>query len=314
MPGGADGAKTGEAAGTRSMNQALPMGDEEPIVVGGVPPRLDAALRLVAVDAAARGGDIAIAVRHLERGDRWDLAPTLALPSASTIKVPILAALYEAAAEGRLHLQERVRLRPEDQVTGSGILQVLSPGVRLPLRDLAELMIVVSDNAATNMVLERVGVAPVNALMEGLGLHLTRVLRPLQVIPAGARGTNTIAAGEYADLFALIARGQVVSWDACRRMVATLKRQQIRDALPALLPDPGEGRPLGAAPAWELAHKTGGIRGHQHDGGLLYLPGQTIAVAVLTRGCGSGSEARRLIARVGLALWEAYGPGPGTGH
>jgi beta-lactamase class A len=278
----------------------------EPSMSDGVPASLDASLRGVVAEAEARGGEVAIAVRHLERGHRWEVKAEEPFAAASTIKVAVLAALYEAAAEGRVRLDAPIRLRAEDQVTGSGVLQVLSPGIRLPLRDLAELMIVVSDNAATNMILERVGIDRVNALLARLGFRHSRMLRPLQVIPAGVSGTNTVAAGEYADLFAALARGQVVSWEACRRMIATLKRQQLRDALPALLPD-AEGPVLGALPRWELAHKTGGIRGHQHDGGLLYLPGGTVAVAVLTRGCGTAAAARGLIARVGLALWETYG-------
>lgn len=267
-------------------------------------------LRLDALVAEANaGGEMAVVVRHLERGEAYACAGELPFIAASTIKLPILVALYDAAARGRVRMDEGIDLRAEDQVTGSGVLQVLSPGVCLPLRDLAELMIVVSDNAATNMILQRVGIGEVNACLRGLGLQQTSVVRPLQVIPAHAEGFNTVTAGELADLLGLIAQGQAVSWDACRRMIATLKRQQVNDALPALLPDPEDGPepPLGAFPLWEMAHKTGGITGHQHDVGLLYLPGQTIVICVLTRGCGSGAVARALIARVGLAVWEGYG-------
>lgn len=280
----------------------------EPLTAGPLPVALDVALRAVVLDAVACGGEIAVVVRHLQRGDCWELNAAVPFPSASTIKVPVLAALYAAAAEGHARLDQDVVLRAEDQVTGSGILQVLSPGVRLPLRDLAELMIVVSDNTATNMILEVVGIDRVNRLLDRLGLTTTRLVRALQVIPADHQGMNTITAGEYAALFAGLATGRVVSWEASRRMVATLKRQQINDALPALLPPAGGGDvALGAFPAWEWAHKTGGLTGVQHDGGLFYVPGHTVVVTVLTRGCGPGHVARQLIARVGRAVWEAYG-------
>lgn len=262
--------------------------------------------RLETIGASA-GGEVAIALRHLERGERYDRLAEQSFVAASTIKLPILVALYDAAARGALHLDDRVRLRPEDQVTGSGVLQLLSPGLDLPLRDLAELMIAVSDNAATNLILERVGIDAVNACMAGLGLRQTRVHRGLQIIPAGVSQFNTVTAAELADLLLLIAQGRAVSWEACRRMVASLKRQQINDALPALLPD-ADGA-VGALSRWELAHKTGGIPGYQHDVGLLYLPGQTIALNVLTHGCGTAREARARIAEVGLAVWEAYAPG-----
>jgi beta-lactamase class A len=275
---------------------------------GVVPVRLRAALDALVAEAAAAGGEMALVVRHLDRAERLEQGAEVPFKAASTIKLPILVALYDAASRGRLRLDAQVRLRSEDQVTGSGVLQVLSPGVRLSLRDLAELMIVVSDNTATNMLLDHLGVLEVNACIQALGLRGTRVVRPLQVIPAGAIGSNTVTAVDLADLLVLIARGQAVSWEASRRMVATLKRQQINDALPALLPDPEDGPEplLGAVPAWEMAHKTGGISGYQHDVGILYLPVQTIVVCVLTRGCGTAAAARQLIARVGRAVWEAY--------
>ena len=276
---------------------------------GPLPEAVRLRLDALVAEAAGAGGEMAVVVRHLQRRERYARGAEAPFSAASTIKLPILVALYDAAARGRLRLEEPVDLRVEDQVTGSGVLQVLSAGVRLPLRDLAELMIVVSDNAATNMILQRVGLAEVNTCLQGLGLRQTRVVRPLQVIPAAAAGSNTVTAGELADLLGLIAHGRAVSWDACRRMVATLKRQQVNDALPALLPDPEDGpdTPLGAFPLWEMAHKTGGITGHQHDVGILYLPGQTIVICVLTRGCGTAAAARGLIARVGRAVWEGYG-------
>lgn len=275
---------------------------------GPVPDGLRAALAALVAEGEAAGGTVAIVVRHLERGQLHLHAADVPFRAASTIKLPILAALHQAVAHGLLRLEDELTLRPEDQVSGSGVLQVLSPGARLPLRDLAELMIVVSDNTATNMLLARLGLEQVNACLQGLGLRGTHVGGPLQVIPVRSGGGNTVTALDLAELLTSIVRGRVVSWDACRRMVATLKRQQVNDALPALLPERG-GAVLGAIPAWELAHKTGGISGHQHDVGVLYLPGQSIVVCVLTRDCGDAGAARRLIARVGRAVWEAYAVG-----
>ncbi len=266
---------------------------------------LRTALEALAAEAAGRGGEMAISLRHLERDEAYDHLAQEPFVAASTIKVPVLVALYAAAAEGRLRLDQEVALRAEDQVGGSGVLQVLSPGVRLPLRDLAELMIVVSDNTATNLLLERIGIDAVNACMAALGLETTRVLRALQVVPVGAKGSNTVTAGELSELLARLAQGRAVSWDACRRMVATLRRQQLREGLPGLLP-PARGAAVGSLPAWELAHKTGSLSDHEHDVGLLYLPSQTIALSVLTRRCGPGRAARSLIARAGRAVFDAY--------
>ncbi len=277
-------------------------------MAGQVPEGLAQALAALTGEAAARGGEMAISLRHHERDEAFDHLADRPFIAASTIKVPILVALHDAAAQGRVDLDAKVRLRPGDQVTGSGVLQLLTPGLRITLRDLAELMITVSDNSATNMVLDRIGVVETNACLEALGMRTTRVLRGLQIIPAGAKGFNTVTAGELTGLLLRIAEGRAVSWEACRRIVATLKRQQLNGALPALLPDPEDvrGGAVGAIPAWEMAHKTGNITGHEHDVGILYVPGQSIVISVLTRGCGEGRVARDLIARAGRAVWEAY--------
>lgn len=262
------------------------------------------ALDALVARAEAVGGRMALDVRHLEGGWTYAHRAEEAFVAASVIKLPVLVALYEAAAAGRMRLDRRVRLRAEDQVTGSGVLQFLSPGLRLPLRDLAELMIVCSDNAATNILLRVLGVEAVNACLDALELRTSRLRRPLQVVPAGAGEPNRITARDMAELLVRLASGQAVSFEACRRMIATLKRTQAADGLPALLPGPPAG-PVGAPPPWEWAHKTGSVTGYEHDVGLLYLPGQTVAVAALSAGCGTPRQARALLAEVGRAVFGA---------
>lgn len=258
--------------------------------------------------AEASGGTLAFALRHLERGDCLDIGADEPFLAASTIKVPILVALYAAVAAGDVHLGTEVRLQQEDQVGGAGVLHLLAPGALLAVRDLATLMITVSDNSATNILIDLLGIDRINAIMESVGMGKSRLWGKLMIVPAQPRSSNTVTAGELADLLVRIARGQVVSEDACRRMVATLKRQQINTSLPALLPPAVPvGAPLGAPPRWELAHKTGSIHFHEHDCGLLYLDGQTISLAVLTRGV-PNEQGRGLIARVGRAVWDAYAP------
>lgn len=282
--------------------QAAGAGAEAPVGSG-----LRRALDALAARAEASGGRMAVVVCHHERGQRYERRAAESFVAASVIKLAVLVAAHAAAAEGRLPFHRWVRLRPEDQVTGSGVLQLLSPGLRLPVRDLVELMIAQSDNAATNMLLERIGLDAVARLLEGAGLRGTRLRRPLQVVPAGPSEPNVTTAADTAALLRLIADGRAVSFEASRRMVATLKRQQVAHGLPALLPDPRPPSGFGVVPRWELAHKTGGVPGYQHDAGLLYLPGQTVTIAVLTQGCGSASDARATIARVGLAVFRAFG-------
>jgi len=272
--------------------------------------RLEAIVRR----AAEQGGEVAVSLRHVQRGQVWEVASEQPFAAASTIKLPILVALYEAADRGELSFAEELVVREEDQVGGAGILRLLSPGARVAVRDLATLMIAVSDNTATNMLLDRLGVERVNATCQRLGLRRTRVAGKLMIVPTPPRGQNTVTAGELTDLLVRMAQGAVVSQDACARMIATLKKQQVNDGLPRLLPPPVAGDAgLGALRSWEWAHKTGSIDRHEHDVGLLFLPGQTVAVSVLTRGL-PNPVGKEVLATVGRAVYEAFtGPGADSG-
>lgn len=267
-------------------------------------------VELLVGEAQAQGGHVGVAMRHLERGDRLDHNAAEPFTAASTIKVPILVALHAAVDRGDLRLDTEVRLQPEDQVGGSGVIQLFGPGATFTLRDLATLMITVSDNSATNMLIDLLGIDRINAVLDGLGMNQTRVSGKLMIVRSPSTGSNTVTAGELSDLLAAMARGEVVSMDACHRMIATLKRQQINDALPAMLPLAlPAGAPIGAPRRWEMAHKTGAITRHEHDCGLLYIPGQTIAITVLTRGI-SNRDGKTLIARIGKAIYDAYATVP----
>lgn len=259
--------------------------------------------------ASQTGGTVAVCIEHIERGWRLDLASSEPFVAASVIKVPIMAAVYREAAAGRVRLGERLRLEPEDQVLGSGVLKDLAPGLRLRLADLVTLMITVSDNTATNMILRRIGIEAVNAAMESWGMTQSRLRHPLMVVPEGRTGFNTVTAGDMTRLLVRIARGQCVSWDASRRMVETLKRQQFRDRLPAGLPPYREGAVGGLLP-WEVANKTGTVAGVAHDVGIVYLPGQTFAISVLTRGIAEEARASAAIAAIARTAFDAFAVTP----
>ncbi|MBX6377888.1 MAG: serine hydrolase [Clostridia bacterium] len=257
------------------------------------------------IDSAATsaGGRVAVCVLDLE-GRTWAAREAEALfPAASLAKLPILVEVFRQVARGALSWEEMVRVPPAACVSGSGVLPLLRPGVRLSLWDLAALMVAVSDNTAANLLLERVTPEAVNATLAGLGLTATRVENPFQVVPHPPVGRNLVTAGEMARLLLAVARGEVVSWDACRRMMALLKGQQHNEGLPALLPPPA-GWP-GETPEWELAHKTGWLTGAYHDAGVLYRRGSALVVAVCTEGVGWPGGGPRLAALVGRACYDA---------
>src|SRR5262245_41342066 len=113
---------------------------------------------------------VAIAVKHLGSGESFYLNADEPMPTASLIKLPVMLELYLQAEAGRVKLTERVTLHQEDKVPGSGVLtHHFSDGTTFSLRDACRLMIAVSDNTATNLVLDKIGIEPVNKRMEAWG-------------------------------------------------------------------------------------------------------------------------------------------------
>jgi beta-lactamase class A len=171
-------------------------------------------------------------------------------------------------------------LRDEDKIGGSGVLREFSAGLEFPLRDLVNLMIVVSDNTATNLVLDRITADFVNAEMEKLGLRQTKSLRKVlgKVASGHSRegkleefqkfGIGVSTPREMAMLLEQIERGEVVSAEASREMLAILQRQQYKD---------GIGRQLAAA---EVASKSGSLDRLRSDVGIVRSNGGRIAIAI----------------------------------
>lgn len=235
------------------------------------------------------------------------LRPDEAYYPASTIKVPIMVEVFRQAHLGRLALADPIELSPEDQVTGSGVLQHLSPGIRLPVRDLVTLMIIVSDNTATNMLIDRVGADSVNATMASLGLSRTVLFNKLQVVPVDRRGSNVTTAADMTLLLRRIGRGEAVSYDASRRMVDILLRQTLNGGLGLRLPVEGVEGVLGAPPPVRVASKSGSITGHRHDVGLVLMPAGSYAISVFLRDVRDTEQGTDLIGRISRRVFEAAG-------
>jgi beta-lactamase class A len=209
--------------------------------------------------------------------------------TASTIKLPIMAAVFAKVRQGEARWDERIELRGQDKVSGSGVLRELSDGVKLPLIDLVRLMIVVSDNTATNLVLDRISADAVNAFLDTLGLKQTRSLRKVRgdgadlKAPSGWSraglleenrrfGLGVSTPREMVELLALLDQGKVVSPEDSREMLAILERQQYKD---------GIGRKLAA---FKVASKSGALDALRSDVGIVYTPRAKIAMAITVDG------------------------------
>lgn len=237
-------------------------------------------------------GVVALAARHVESGRTWRHNEHLALPSASLIKLPILAAFWEAVETGRLDPMERVSVSAETRVEGTGVLKALAPGLQPTWSDLATLMITVSDNVATNLVIDRLGMDVIQAWIDKAGLAETRLERRMMDRAAMSAGRgNWTSAADMETLLAAIAAGTCVSIEASREMRRPLEAQQIQDRLPRRL---GDGV--------RAANKTGNFAELIHDAGIVTWRGGTLVIAVLTQGVRPPWEAMDAIAEIGALL------------
>lgn len=237
-------------------------------------------------------GVVALAATHVESGRTWRHNEHLRMPSASLIKLPILAVFRETVEAGRLDPMERVHVSAETRVEGTGVLKALAPGLQPTWSDLATLMITVSDNVATNIIIDRLGMDAIQGWIDKAGLAETRIERRMmdREAMAAGRGNSTSAADMEAVLLAIHA-GTCVSGAASREMRRVLQAQQIQDRLARRLPE-----------GVRVANKTGNFGDVIHDAGLVTGPGGTLAIAVLTQGMRSAWQAMDAIADVATAL------------
>ncbi len=265
-------------------------------------------------------GNVFLYARNLATGAAFGWREDERVRTASTIKLPIMAAVFAHVRAGKARWDEPIELREQDKVSGSGILHELSPGVRLPLRDLVRLMIVVSDNTATNLVLDRISADAVNAFLDTLGLKQTRSLRkvrgdgtdlkaPSGWSQAGLReenrrfGLGVSTSREMVELLALLDQGKVVSPEDSRQMLAILERQQYKD---------GIGRKLAA---YKVASKSGALDALRSDVGIVSMPHAKVAMAITVDGMKQvdyteDNPGLLLIARLARLLVDLLAPAP----
>jgi len=203
-------------------------------------------IQMEAIDSAIRGFDgvAGLAARNLHTGDEIVVNGDMPFPTASAIKTAVMLEAWHQAAEGILSLDTVLTLRESDKVGGSGVLNGMSDGLALKVRDLIHLMIVLSDNTATNLLVNRLGTKKIDDRLVAHGLPGTKIFRPTfrdgqpDVFPELERefGLGMSTPREMARLMALIAEGRAVSVEASAAMLAILRRQQDRAMIPRLLP------------------------------------------------------------------------------
>ncbi len=241
-------------------------------------------------------GVVGVTITDLKTDESFSVNGDIVFTQASAIKLPVLVELFRQVEEGRYSLNEVVTLRPDDIVPGSGVLQQLTPGsVRMTLGDVATLMVTVSDNTATNMIIDRVGMDNVNATMSGLGLSHTKLQRKMMDTEAWiADRENLSTPNEQAQLLELIYRGDVLSLASRNEILHILtipKSSRIRSLLP---------------PGTRVAHKTGTVSGVVVDVGIVYLEERPFIVAAMANWLLDGAEAELAISEIALAAYQYF--------
>jgi beta-lactamase class A len=269
-------------------------------------PRLTAAVPGIEALIAASGAEVAVAFRTLDGSSEWFLHADEPFHAASTMKVPVLIELYHQAHQGRMKLDDTLVIRNEFHSLVDGSPYTLDPnddsemdlyravGSTRTLAQLSELMITVSSNLATNLLIEKLGVDNIRAGVHALGADGMNVRRGVEDSKAFQQGlNNTTTARALLRLMEAIARGEAVDADSSQQMIEILERQSFNDRIPAGLP-----------PGTRVAHKTGEITRIQHDAAIVFAP-RPFVLVVLTRGLDDPKQGSALIAEITRRLYQA---------
>jgi beta-lactamase class A len=234
-------------------------------------------------------------------------------PTASAIKVFVLYCLFRSAEHGDLELDERVTLSDRSRILGSGVLLHLDAGLCPTLRDLGTLMMMVSDNTATNLLIDRLGASVVNRAIRTAGLEHTELRGPVDFTKLAqdksAFGVSTPS--ELAGFFANLRRGKLLGPDNTKRVLSVLRIQKYIEPLRRKLPtDPYAGEFGDPEPVW-VASKTGSLTGVRCEAGLVHTPKAEWSIAVMTKDgtdtrVTSDNEGWQLVSRVSRLIYDRF--------
>jgi beta-lactamase class A len=241
-------------------------------------------------------GVLAVAILDLTTGQRIMVRADEVMPTASSIKIAILAELYRQAQQGKVKLTDFYTLQASDMVGGSGITSVLTPGqTRLTLRDVAGLMISVSDNSATNVIIDRIGMENVNALLDSLGLTHMRLRRKMMDVKAAEEGRENISSpSEMVMLLEALYRGKVLNKSMTEdffNMLSVHKESYIPRELPEDL---------------KVANKPGELEGVRNDSGIVFAGKRPYAISVMTTYLRREKDGGDAITKISSAAYQMF--------
>lgn len=285
------------------------------ILLMAVPTRASELQKKIGELAAAHHGRVALYAKNLTTGETVSLDAARPVQTASVIKLPLMLQAFEQVKSGKLTLSAPVVLSKENQVPGSGILTFMDPGLTLTLKDAITLMMTLSDNTATNMVIDVVGLRPTNEMLVRMGLKNTYFYKKVYKnaegpMPADQKqfGLGKTTAEEMAKVLESIYRCDLGVPELCRQMITIMRNQQYRDMLPRYLERADTSEDLSA-----IADKIGALDDVRNDVALVYTQNGPVIISIFTyenedKSWTPENHAEVLIGRLAQTIVAAWSP------
>lgn len=251
------------------------------------------------IEEAERAGGIAGVVLRGPAGARFEHRAERRFRAASTVKVPLTIECLRQAERGRFTLDDPHRLTRAEKTPGSGVLLELHDGIELTVRDLLYLTISISDNTATNILIDLAGMEAVNATMRDLGMTASTLERKMRGRPAlPGEPENWATPADYATVIAALLDGQAAAAESCATAIELLTRQQNNRRIARHLP---------ANEDYRWGSKTGSIAGVTNDAGFVTTPRGTLIASVFCENFADQHVAEAFIGDVCRAAFDACG-------
>ena len=260
-------------------------------------------------EADGFSGHVGLAARRVEGKESIRFNADDIFSTASVIKLVVLVEYLAQVATGELLSTSPITLQPEKLVEGSGVLKDLQPGARITLHDLATLSITISDNTASNMLIDAVGgLARINTRLRDLGMARTVMGRPFVF---DSPVDNTGSPADFLHLLLALAQGQVVSPTVSGQVLDLMGRQQFMTYIPRYLPYHPFATEYGLPQPLTIANKVGMLRGTVNDAALITTPDYRYGLVIFTRDCTDNrpdpdNEAALLVARLSQRVYAYF--------
>ncbi len=238
-------------------------------------------------------GTAGVAARNLASGEEIRVNADMSFPTASMIKIVILYELIRRCALGQLEMGERLTLRQADRTLGSGLLVDFDAGANLTLRDVAVMMMAISDNTATNMLIDRLGKDAINAAAREAGMARTELRNRIDfdLIRQSNDNLAVTVPQDFCDFLAALHRGELLPPRFVEQMLQIMRIQKYIEPLRKYLPFDPYAFEFGKPQEIWVASKTGGLQGVRCEGGLIHTARADWAICVMTKDFGDAVSA-----------------------